>query len=49
MCFSEMMMSDLLKYFHVFFAVPFTLLTFSILYFCLSFLSLFMTSLAVDS
>ena len=52
MCFSDMMLSILLKYFHCFFAVPFPLfllLSFSILYFCLSFFILFMTSLTVNS
>ena len=40
MCFSDRMLSILLKYFHCFFAVPFPLfllLSFSTLYFCLSF------------
>ena len=39
-CFSDIMLSILLKYFHCFFAVPFPLfllLSFSNLYFCLNF------------
>ena len=52
MYFSDMMLSILLKHFHYFLAVPFPLfllLSFSILYFCLSLFILFMTSLTVNS